>query len=165
MTKILLLSPLDSPLNQILAGHEVICTDAKIDLTIDISNPDGFVAPIDAILPTLSQSFLEMYVVKYNEGKQIKEVMVEYELDCPKIGYVNLESDGLTQKKILKINPQDNTITIKSVKDSWNRKEVIKLLDKVIADSDNPNYTTQYDGKHYSKNHIFPLNKWIEENL
>ena len=29
----------------------------------------------------------------------------------------------------LKINPKDNTITIKKIKDNWNRDELIALLD------------------------------------
>ena len=29
------------------------------------------------------------------------------------------------------INPKDNTITIKKLKDSWNRKEIVVLLNKL----------------------------------
>ena len=52
-------------------------------------------------------------------------------------------------KKILKVNPKDNTITIHAIKDSWNRDEVI-----VFA-------------KNYAKRCQSPIqdSKWIEENL
>ena len=54
----------------------------------------------------------------------------------------------------LKINPKDNTITIKPIKDSWNREEVVSLI------------------KDY-RNQLVPVNsllieetnKWIEQNL
>ena len=30
----------------------------------------------------------------------------------------------------LKVNPKDNTITIRKMKDSWNRKEMLNLLER-----------------------------------
>ena len=40
-------------------------------------------------------------------------------------------------KKIrLKINPKDNTITIKKIKDSWNKEEVEKLIISCYKDLD-----------------------------
>lgn len=56
------------------------------------------------------------------------------------------------RKQRLKINPKDNTITIKEVKDSWNREEVIQLIKKFNKDcTGQPWY--EFD------------DKWIEENL
>ena len=55
-----------------------------------------------------------------------------------------------TKINLLKLNP-DNTINIKSIKDSWNRDEVIELCKKaIIAGS-------------YSS--TFAFNEWIESNL
>ncbi len=69
-------------------------------------------------LPKFSQSFIK----KYCELGGINSVMVEYELIGMSIslGIKNWE---------LKIRP-DNTIITKKVKDSWNRDEVMKLIEK-----------------------------------
>ena len=32
----------------------------------------------------------------------------------------------------LKVNPKDNTITIKKVKDSWNREEILNDIEQAI---------------------------------
>jgi len=108
-------------------------------------------------LPQPSQQFVTKYIEEYNKGNVIKDVLVEYENICQCSNYIehsyrvdNKEcSDDKGYK--LKINSKDNTITIKKLKDSWNREEVIKLLNKFLE--------TAYDGK--TKNY----NKWIEENL
>ena len=59
----------------------------------------------------------------------------------------------------LKINPKDNTITIKKVKDSYSREEVIEFGNKVkeyCKDGWKP------DSLHRV---FFEWDKWIEENL
>ena len=58
----------------------------------------------------------------------------------------------------LKINPKDNTITIKTVKDSYSREEVVKLLIDCCGE------VSCEDGKLLGKNPE-ELYKWIEENL
>ena len=87
-----------------------------------------------ALLPQPSQSFIEKYIEEYNKGNQIEEVMVEYEEDLIKV-YDNLgghpgghwelnpETNGI--KLFVKC---DNTITIKNIKESWNREELKKIL-------------------------------------
>lgn len=70
-------------------------------------------------LPQPSQSFLEKYVEEYNKGNQIKKVMVKYE---------NQYHDGEQWFYKVKVNPKDNTITIRKVKDSLSREEVEYLL-------------------------------------
>jgi hypothetical protein len=73
-------------------------------------------------LPQPSQSFLELYVKEYNKGNQIKEVLVEYEeIDSDKL-YTPQEANLYPK---LKINPKDNTINIKSVKNSFTRKDML----------------------------------------
>jgi hypothetical protein len=54
----------------------------------------------------------------------------------------------------LKVNPKDNTITIKFIKNSWNRKEVIKLLEEV-------RWQTIGNPTEFTKN----FKNWIEQNL
>lgn len=84
-------------------------------------------------LPQPSQSFIEEYIQRYNDGNPIEDVMVEYE---DKIHYKtavyrdnanDLNVYQINSNKLIpKINP-DNTITIKGVKKSWTRDEVIEL--------------------------------------
>ncbi len=95
------------------------------------------------ILPQPSQSFIEKYIEKYNKGEKIADVMVEYES-------INSHVLGLIR---LKVNPKDNTITIKPIKDSWNREEVIKLMNLSIE-----------QGKYAFDQNNWE-DKWIKENL
>jgi len=97
------------------------------------------------IFPRPSDSFIK----KYCELGGIDEVMVEYE------DYLTeeLALKGSFTNYRLKISP-DNTITIKKVKDSWSKEEVIQLFTK---------YKNWELGRiNWSKE---SLNKWIEENL
>jgi hypothetical protein len=87
-------------------------------------------------LPQPSQSFLEVFVTEYNKGNQIKEVLVEYEIqhqyhtskefyidadfvNCTKEQYDSIKEEIPTCPtrilERLKINPKDNTITIKKL--------------------------------------------------
>ena len=101
-------------------------------------------------LPQPPQQFIQKYIEEYNKGNVITDVLVE-ELRSSD-GYYDEQDIWHWRTLGLKINPKDNTITIKKVKDSWNREEVIKLLRDAHLDI--------VDGN-YSKG----LNKWIEENL
>lgn len=95
---------------------KVIATTDR--LTIDIG--------IDSwIIPQPSQSFIEEYVQEYNKGNIITDVMIEYSYK----GEQHNEDSTLNTFHP-KVNPKDNTITIKKVKDSWTREEVIELLHK-----------------------------------
>jgi hypothetical protein len=77
--------------------------------------------PIKYNFPSIPQLFIDKYVSEYNKGNKIEEVMVEYEQYD---GYppVSFMSDAL------KVHYLDNTIYIKSTKDSWDRKEMINIL-------------------------------------
>lgn len=82
-------------------------------------------------LPQPSQQFIEKYIESYNKGEVITDVLVEYEdyEECWK--FIGYNEDGSSKHPVtnrLKINPKDNTITIKKLKDSWNREEVIELI-------------------------------------
>jgi hypothetical protein len=105
---------------------------------------DGF----DRIYPQPSQQFIEHFVNEYNNENIITDVLVEYEYRHDDSVPYPKTLDG---KSVLKINP-DNTINIKSIKDSWNREEVELLISKAIK-SVSPNPAKEY------------VNKWIEENL
>lgn len=80
-------------------------------------------------LPQPSQSFIEKYVEKYNKGEQITEVMVEYENEQFDTSIFGGKSEKLDLPILkLKVNPKDNTITIKPVKENWDRSEVLRFL-------------------------------------
>lgn len=105
-------------------------------------------------LPQPSQQFIEKFIECYNKGEIITDVLVEYENNkTNNFNYPNKSNKEFIDNWNLKINPKDNTITIKKLKDSWNREEVIqklKMLDKHVK---------QYN--HYFKG----IDDFIEENL
>ncbi len=109
-------------------------------------------------LPQPSQQFIEKYIEEYNKGNMITDVLVEYTFNDFKF----MATLCTTKEKeyILKINPKNNTITIKKAKDSWTREEVIELcrqafIDGTYAGGFGPNEKT-IDSE---------TEKWIEENL
>lgn len=105
-------------------------------------------------LPQPSQQFIEKYIEEYNKGNVITDVLVEYE---GKALYTE-QQYFKGYKDNLKINPKNNTITIKKVKDSWNREEVVQLLIDCCAE------ISSIHGKLKGKEPA-DLYKWIEENL
>ena len=84
-------------------------------------------------LPKPSQQFIEKYIEEYNKGNVITDVLVEYnyELSCDED-----EQGNLIPELYLRVNPKDNTITIKKVKDSYSREEVEKLIISCYKDLD-----------------------------
>lgn len=121
-------------------------------------------------LPQIPQSFIEYFISEYNKGNIINEVMVEYEEEYwidktyfTPIICKTFESTKLHENRKfeyvplkLKINPKDNTITIRKVKDSWTREEVIQLLTKIVKEEPSDLGVVLYWNWH---------KKWIEENL
>ena len=114
-------------------------------------------------LPQPSQQFIQKYIEEYNRGNIITDVLVEY-LENYTLEYYEsaIENKRLAQKtnikETLKVNPKDNTITIKKAKDSYTREEVVKLLVDCCGE------VSCEDGKLLGKNPE-ELYKWIEENL
>ena len=101
-------------------------------------------------LPQLHKTFIEHYINEYNKGNVITRVMVEYENSW--IPSSSTYGIGEYENK-LKVNPKDNTINIKKVKDSWSREEVVELL---------VNHTINLRNK---TNDLDFTKKWIKENL
>ena len=133
---------------------KIIATTDK-SLTINITRILG----VTRELPQISQSFIEYFVSKYNKGNIITKVMVEYEV---RNDFKDMEDALNGDAYKLKIN-SDNTINIKSIKDSWNKYEFIANLIKYRED-----YETFKQSCHFGPN---PKeieewsNKWIEKNL
>lgn len=103
-------------------------------------------------LPQPSQSFIEKYVEEYNKDNAITDVMVEYN-DWFKNGY-----DGTIVPTTIRINSKDNTITVRKVKSTWNKYEVLKFAEK---------YARMVQEKPIQLNayKIIHNVKWIEENI
>lgn len=78
-------------------------------------------------LPQPSPQFIQKYIEEYNKGNIITEVMVEYEVNSKDI--IKFGARG----EHVKVNSKDNTITIKKIKDSWTREEVVKLIKEYHA--------------------------------
>ena len=113
-------------------------------------------------IPQPSQQFIQKFVEEYNKGNVITDVLVEYELVSNEeyfLNTINPDDDVPYFDENLKINLNDNTITIKKVKDSYSREEVIEFGNKVkeyCKDGWKP------DSLHRV---FFEWDKWIEENL
>lgn len=108
------------------------------------------------LLPELPKEFLEEYV-----EHPVDKIMVEFETS----------EDGQMVDKYSHpsffdlVATTKNQIHISHVKESYSKVEVIKLLGKLLADSNDPRYTIQKEGGMLTMQQMFPLNKWIEENL
>lgn len=135
------------------------CKDCKkIIATTDESLNNGFIDDekffMDDVvelkkLPQPSEGFLDVYVDFYNRGQPITEVMVEYE-EWNKAPHIkDLDFKPWYEPKV---NPKDNTITIKKVKDNWNRDEVRHLMLQSFLQGIDRGSSEDFD-------------KWIEENL
>ena len=97
----------------------------------------------DNIFPQPSQEWIEYYINEYNKGKVITDVLVE--LKSSNLHFFSGD---------LRVTP-DNTISIKSAKDSWNREEVKILLQKILLDK------PKLEGLMMT----CWENEWIEQNL
>ena len=104
----------------------------KIIATTDDSI-DGFYRGYAYQLPQPSESFIEAFVESFNKGQQITEVMVECETvtDWDNYTTIPVGNGGAThkEKQQLKINPKDNTITIRKVKDNFEKTDVMKFME------------------------------------
>lgn len=150
----------------------IATTDSSLITYKDGTNPIiGEFIPVK--LPQPSQQFLEVFVREYNNGNVIKEVLVEYEQTKLYIESHNLVQYESKPKEFqhlhstnhediwsLKINLKDNTITIKRVKDSWNRDEVLQLCWTAYTSS-----LPKMSPKHIDEVILPEFNKWMEQNL
>lgn len=112
-------------------------------------------------LPNIPESFIKAFV---ESNGTIKEVELEMEY----ISYKDLPDDGRLFDKdpiTIKTNP-DNTVIVYQSK-MYSKDKVERLLGKVVADSNSPKYTIQYheDENKFTMDRIFPLDKWIKDNL
>lgn len=128
----------------------IVTTDTS--LKIVIKNHNDFDS--EHLLSQPSQQFIEQFIEYYNKGEVITEVLVEYEIYQDSINY---HKDIWKNFERIKINPKDNTITIKKLKDSWNREEVNQFAIKAF----------QAGFDYCGAGHLGcpDESNWIEENL
>ena len=134
----------------------IATTDTSLKIPRKNSHPNSVWKLDGALLPQPSKQFIEKYIEEYNKGNVITEILVEYELISNEEYFgntVNPDNDVPYFDEKLKINPKDNTITIKKIKDSYSREEVIELLKDIASDANR------------DSDFSFNTNKWIEENL
>jgi hypothetical protein len=131
-------------------SKKIIATTDK-SLKIPTENPAlHHIGINEKLLPQPSQSFIEKFVEEYNKGNIITDVLVEYEAMNTTI--VNRTYNDFEPK----INTKDNTITIRKVKDSWSREELLHIVE--CAWNGGAFWGSSKPNSHY-------FNKWIEENL
>lgn len=149
------------PINQ---AKKIIATTDKNLIWLDESEKNLELARPNGLwkcLPQPSEGFIQKFVDAYNSGNPITEVDVEYERVKQALSIISKKTKNGSDytevewefQDILKINPKDNTITIKKVKDSWNRDEVVTLILQSNLDS------------HVAKEGEFDIMHWIEKNL
>ena len=133
-------------------AKKIIATTSSLSVNYDLHK--------DSIwLPQPSQSFIEKFVDEYNKGNVITEVMVEYVSGVTIVDELQWEN----HETHLKVNPKDNAITIRKVKNTWDKEEVIKVCLKMQHD-----YLKFHRDSYYLPNaHEIAewTDKWIEENL
>ena len=123
----------------------IATTDKSLIISKSINGVMGNTGTITDYFPQPSQAFIQKYIEEYNKGNVITDVMVEYNK------FEEPTTDGNSEKYIeyeLKVS-SDNTITIRRIKDSWNREEVIELAHKLL----------------FRNTLEKQLNEWIEKNL
>lgn len=156
---------------------KIIATTDK-SLKFQVGNEDISNMPIFAYLSQPSPQFIRTFVNEYNKKNIIKEVMIEYEeinnnstiisneaiaevyalhAEEPNAYENKLKELGGPNRTILipKIH-KDNTITIRKIKDNWNREEVANILrnfrNDILVEVSNGTVSDFTE-------------KWIEKNL
>ena len=124
---------------------------------------NGFDAGVKR-LPQPTQSFIQKYVDEYNKGNIITKVLIEMvELDSQDY-HAEIDYFGKTDIKLeyaLKVN-SSNEITIKKVKDSWTREEVVELCKSAYLDGYSEG-GSNVSG--YTMSDKCSWFEWLEENL
>jgi hypothetical protein len=157
-----------------------IDTSLKITKSVTHSSPNNTNSIrkelIVETLPQPSQQFIERYIESYNKGEVITDVLVEYETKCIGCGaYVNKDMKYCSYPvpdehnrclhDVLKVNSKDNTITIKKLKDSWSREEVIEFAYNLLKATGKEIKAEMVEIRTNPHIEFTGVDEWIEENL
>jgi len=108
----------------------IATTDDSLIIRTETWDGEHFNPEVSYNLSKPSQSFIEAFIEAHNKKQPITDVNVEYETYAAHRGKYD---DELGER--IKVNPKDNTITIKKIKDSWTKKEVDNLIRKFHFDT------------------------------
>lgn len=103
-------------------------------------------------IPSPSDGFIKKFIERYNAGTPITKVMVEYE-EYPITTYGMSDGEPETDTR-LKVD-KDNCITITSIKETWTREEVEKVIHTICG--------TMYKANTLYAPHT--VQEWIDQNL
>jgi len=125
---------------------------ATTDKSLKINKfESGIFKNLEYSLPQIPQQFIEQYITEYNKGNIGSEVVVEYE----SVEYAR-NMPMIHQKYYVdELKLTNNTINIKTVKDSFSREEVNALITKAISETNECN----------NRNVSMLPSKFIEQNL
>ena len=118
-----------------IGQRKIIATTNPL-LKIEIDGNRGDLLPdvsFDINLPQPSQQFIEKYIEEYNKGNVITDILVEYASDFNSCFCTKDICNGNNCPKKLKINPKDNTLTIKKLKETYNKEELYQILEKYTS--------------------------------
>jgi len=101
-------------------------------------------------LPEPSKSFVNKYIDEFNKGNIITDVMVEYNSSDDNMDSYVAMFGGKPIGDTLKTN-SDGIITIRKIKDNWNRDEVAELIKE---------FSFKFSVATSNETH-----NWIDENL
>lgn len=130
-------------LKKIIATTDTLLKDSNLDI-FAFSNDER------NQLPQPSQQFIEKYIESYNKNEVITNVLVEYDSYNKNMLPETGENINIMEY-YPKVNPKDNTITIKKLKDSWTNEEMYSNMQQYMEYCKWKEYITPY--------------KWIKENL
>lgn len=103
-------------------------------------------------IPSPSDGFIKKFIERYNTGTPVTKVMVEYE-EYPITTYGMSDGEPETDTR-LKVD-KDNCITITSIKETWTREEVEKVIHTICG--------TMYKANTLYAPHT--VQEWIDQNL
>lgn len=118
-------------------------------------------------LPQPSQQFINKFIEEYNKGNMINDVLVEY--DNLEYNGIKTYSNGILQFDNTTKNSnynkpktdKNNTITIKRLKENWNREE---LPEKIIELCKKFQRIKNYNALDFDTNQT-EFKQWISNNL
>lgn len=134
----------------------------KVIATTDILPDYKAGIKVEIFLPQPSPQFIDKYIECFNKSEIITDILVEYEIGDDDRGIIDIAFNEFSKLKIDK----NNFITIKPIKNSWSREEVINLLKWC---GKNTYHNSQNLRPHWDNNRLGDeediLNKWISNNL
>jgi hypothetical protein len=150
---------------------KIIATTDKLPIGPNYGSTevDGVIVDCNDYLPHPSNQFITKFVSNYNDGSPITDVSVEYDVtyivddqffktkysrdEYMKEVVVYFSSDEIHK---LKINPFDNTITIRKTKNEWCREELTDVIEHYLMD----NHVDVYN-----KTKRSDIKNWVDELL